>query len=182
MITPPSLWQTCRIKELFLIPSFRRKEACRTRIMTANLAIPLYSSRSLHQVYPFYHRIPSELSSYLQHSSLDTFFFLQSVVIGEKVKLINTIIKICFICVYTGLIKQMAVSSKLVVTIEENNLRGGFGESLAAEMAAMNLNTRVLNLGIPDRPIRHASRSEQLKECGLDVYSLVDAIVNKLNS
>ena len=82
----------------------------------------------------------------------------------------------------TELIRQMAVSAKLVVTIEENALRGGFGEGVAAEMAALNLNTRVLNLGIPDRPIRHASRSEQLKECGLDVYSVVDAIVNKLNS
>ncbi|MCK9994840.1 MAG: 1-deoxy-D-xylulose-5-phosphate synthase [Candidatus Krumholzibacteria bacterium] len=58
---------------------------------------------------------------------------------------------------------------RLVVTVEENSLAGGFGAAVL-EWAARSGGTRrlqVLNLGIPDAFQEHASRSELLEELGL---------------
>jgi len=80
----------------------------------------------------------------------------------------------------TEMLAKVAPNVKLVVTVEENVLKGGFGEGLAAELNAMGIATRVISLGVPDRPIRHAARSEQIEECGLDADSLAAKIRQQL--
>jgi 1-deoxy-D-xylulose-5-phosphate synthase len=58
---------------------------------------------------------------------------------------------------------------RLVVTVEENSLAGGFGSSIlewASQSETPSL-VQVLNLGIPDSFQQHASRSELLDEMGL---------------
>jgi len=80
----------------------------------------------------------------------------------------------------SDLYAEVAPNVKLVVTVEENVLKGGFGEGLAAELNAMGIATRVISLGVPDRPIRHAARSEQIEECGLDADSLAAKIRQQL--
>lgn len=79
------------------------------------------------------------------------------------------------------MLRNIASSAKLIVTLEENNLNGGFGEGVLAELSNMGLQADVLTLGVPDRPIRHASRGEQLAECGLTPESVALAIVDRLN-
>jgi 1-deoxy-D-xylulose-5-phosphate synthase len=58
---------------------------------------------------------------------------------------------------------------RLVVTVEENCLAGGFGAAVlewAAEFKTAG-QVDVLNLGIPDSFQQHASRSELLEDMGL---------------
>jgi len=56
-----------------------------------------------------------------------------------------------------------------VLTIEDHSLQNGFGSAVAEYAVAHNLPTSNLTrLGMPDRLIAHATRTEQLIEVGLD--------------
>ena len=71
------------------------------------------------------------------------------------------------------LIPRLIASGKPVVTVEEHAAAGGFGSAVLEMAASRGLscaNVRVM--GLPDRFIAHASRAEQLAECGLDALSL----------
>jgi 1-deoxy-D-xylulose-5-phosphate synthase len=58
---------------------------------------------------------------------------------------------------------------RLVVTLEENTVCGGFGAGVLewAATRAPDTGVRVLPLGLPDRFIEHATRKDQLAEAGL---------------
>ena len=63
-----------------------------------------------------------------------------------------------------------------VITIEEGTLEGGFGSAVLEAANAAGLDARnVTRLGIPDRFIEHAERSELLAELGLDAKGLAAA-------
>lgn len=64
-----------------------------------------------------------------------------------------------------------------VITVEEGTLAGGFGSAVLEAANAAGLDTRNLTrLGIPDRFIEHAERSELLADLGLDAKGLVAAV------
>lgn len=71
---------------------------------------------------------------------------------------------------------------RLVVTVEENTLSGGFGEAVLQAFAREGLEKPVLTLGIPDRFIGHGTVKEQWEECGLDVMHLSGQIQSRLRS
>ncbi len=74
-------------------------------------------------------------------------------------------------------IVQRALSDDgFLLTVEESALQGGFGSAVleAANNAGLPT-TSVRRLGIPDRYIQHAERSEQLAEMGLDTAGIVRA-------
>jgi 1-deoxy-D-xylulose-5-phosphate synthase len=57
-----------------------------------------------------------------------------------------------------------------VITVEEGTLQGGFGSAVLEACNAEGIDTRTLiRLGLPDRFIEHAERSELLADLGLDV-------------
>jgi len=57
-----------------------------------------------------------------------------------------------------------------VITVEEGTLEGGFGSAVLEACNAARIDTRgVVRMGIPDRFIEHAERSELLADLGLDV-------------
>jgi 1-deoxy-D-xylulose-5-phosphate synthase len=61
----------------------------------------------------------------------------------------------------------------LVVTVEEGTLQGGFGSALLEAANAAGLDTRnIIRLGIPDRFVEHAERTELLADLGLDVAGI----------
>jgi 1-deoxy-D-xylulose-5-phosphate synthase len=65
----------------------------------------------------------------------------------------------------------------LVVTVEEGTLEGGFGSALLEAANAAGLDTRhIIRLGIPDRFIEHAERSELLHDLGLDVNGICETV------
>ncbi len=59
-----------------------------------------------------------------------------------------------------------------IVTVEEGVINGGFGSLINQIILANNIKVKVINLGVPDVFIEHATVNEQLKKCGLDVESM----------
>ncbi len=60
-----------------------------------------------------------------------------------------------------------AAEYPVVVTLEEGTEEGGFGDAVLAALAARGFRGRFERFAVPDRYIEHASRQEQLEECGL---------------
>lgn len=76
------------------------------------------------------------------------------------------------------LIRQ-ASQAKLVVTIEENVLAGGFGEGVMEILSQEALNIPILTMGIPDRFVTHASIDQQLEACGLSSLQIARRILKR---
>lgn len=66
-------------------------------------------------------------------------------------------------------------SDKLIVTLEDNLIRGGFGEYIAA-----NYTNMVVNLGWPDKFIEHGDCEYLYKKYGLDAKSIAERIRQEL--
>ena len=69
-------------------------------------------------------------------------------------------------------IKKILASYHTLLTIEEGVVNGGFGSSINRLVLEEELPIRVINLGVPDHFIEHATVNEQWQQCGLDVKSL----------
>ncbi|MBA4503371.1 1-deoxy-D-xylulose-5-phosphate synthase [Marinobacterium marinum] len=80
------------------------------------------------------------------------------------------------------IINQLAAHHELLVSIEDHSIRGGAGSAIAEHLQAAELTTPLLILGIPDRWIAHASRQEQLSECGLDATGIETSIRQRMGS
>lgn len=68
---------------------------------------------------------------------------------------------------------------KLIVTMEENVLSGGFGEHVTEFMHQSNYDGDIINIALPNEFIQHGSRDELLKVLGMDEVSVADRIVRK---
>ena len=79
------------------------------------------------------------------------------------------------------LIRQLAESHQLLVTLEENAVMGGAGSAVSEWLAAERLSVPVLNLGLPDRYVEHAKPAEMLAECGLDASGIEAAVRSRLD-
>ncbi|HEY5899101.1 MAG TPA: transketolase C-terminal domain-containing protein, partial [Burkholderiales bacterium] len=66
------------------------------------------------------------------------------------------------------LVKQMASSHHLIVTVEEHQVMGGAGSAVCEALAALKLDKRVLLLGLPDRFVDHGDPARLLASVGLD--------------
>jgi 1-deoxy-D-xylulose-5-phosphate synthase len=70
-----------------------------------------------------------------------------------------------------------------VLTIEDHALQNGFGTAVLEYAVAHQLPTENLTrLGMPDRLIAHATRSEQLAEVGLDPQGIVTSVRDALHA
>jgi len=76
-----------------------------------------------------------------------------------------------------ALVRELAAGHDLLVTVEDNTVPGGGGSAVNECLQAAGLPVRVLNLGLPDRFVAHATQSEQLAECGLDAAGIEQAIL-----
>jgi 1-deoxy-D-xylulose-5-phosphate synthase len=74
------------------------------------------------------------------------------------------------------LIDQLADTHQILVTLEENVVMGGAGSAVNEYLASCGRQVRVLNLGLPDRYLDHATHQEQLAEAGLDFDGILAAI------
>ena len=74
---------------------------------------------------------------------------------------------------------EQAGRARLVVTIEENVLAGGFGEGVLDALTRLGIDRPVLTLGVPDRFIEHARVSEQLEMCGLNAVEISRRILRR---
>ena len=79
----------------------------------------------------------------------------------------------------TAVIAKLSDASKLLVTMEENVLQGGFGSAVAEYMADAGYNTPLLRIGIPDRFVPQGARKKLLESCGLLPEQIADRISEK---
>jgi 1-deoxy-D-xylulose-5-phosphate synthase len=82
----------------------------------------------------------------------------------------------------TELLGEFASKTKLLVTIEEHQVMGGFGSAVLEALAAMGggLAGKVLPIGIPDRLIEHAARNECLEDAGLTAPQIAATVLARL--
>lgn len=78
------------------------------------------------------------------------------------------------------LIRRLASNHQLLVTIEENAVKGGAGAAVSEFLASENLLVPVLHLGLPDRFVEHAKHQEQLRSVGLDPAGILKSIEERL--
>lgn len=74
------------------------------------------------------------------------------------------------------LVRNLTKSHNLIVTIEDNALKGGAGSAVNEFLNNENITISILNFGIPDEYIEHATREQQLKEIGLCGVDIVEKI------
>ena len=70
------------------------------------------------------------------------------------------------------LVREMARTHALLVTVEENTLAGGAGSAVNELLTHDHNDTAVLNLGLPDQFPPQGSRAEILREFGLDAEGI----------
>ncbi len=75
-----------------------------------------------------------------------------------------------------AMVQRLAQRHDLLVTLEENVLQGGAGSAINEYLARLPQKVPVLNLGLPDRFIEHATSDQQLAEAGLDVPSILRSV------
>ncbi len=79
----------------------------------------------------------------------------------------------------TALVRRLAESHTLLVTLEENAVMGGAGTAVAEALAEMGMGTPLCHLGLPDRFIEQGEAAILLARCGLDAAG-IEAAVRKL--
>jgi len=78
------------------------------------------------------------------------------------------------------MIRALAAENDLLVSIEENSVRGGAGSGIAEFLNDNHIHTPLLILGLPDNFIEHGDTGLLLAECGLDAEGIAKAIRNVL--
>ena len=79
-----------------------------------------------------------------------------------------------------ALVRELARSHDLLVTVEENVVAGGAGSAVNECLLAAGISAHVVNLGLPDRFIEHGDPKEQLARCGLDAVGIRRTILRHM--
>ena len=74
------------------------------------------------------------------------------------------------------LLRGLAQTHELLVSIEENTLIGGAGSEVARSLAEQGLATPLLRLGLPDRFIDHGDSVQLLAQLGLDAPGIAVSV------
>jgi 1-deoxy-D-xylulose-5-phosphate synthase len=78
-----------------------------------------------------------------------------------------------------ALVLELARTHAALVTVEDNAVAGGAGSAVAEVLARSNLQVPLLQLGLPDAFLEHASREQLLAEAGIDAAGLRKAILKR---
>ena len=76
-------------------------------------------------------------------------------------------------------LRSLAEDHKLLVTMEENVLSGGFGEHVVEFLNQCGCSTRVINIAIADEYVEHGNVDILRKETGIDAESVVKKVVTE---
>ena len=79
------------------------------------------------------------------------------------------------------LLENLNENHRLIVTMEENVLNGGFGERLLRIARDMNLKCKVINVAIPNVYVEHGNIEILKKEIGLDKETILNKIQKNID-
>jgi len=74
------------------------------------------------------------------------------------------------------LLRELAQTHHLLVTLEENAVAGGAGAGVAEVLAGLGIPVPMLHLGLPDTFIEHGDPVRMLAACGLDAAGIEQAV------
>ena len=74
-------------------------------------------------------------------------------------------------------VREACKKHKLIVTMEENVLSGGYGEKVRSFVDSLDKPVPVLNIAIPDEYVEHGNVEVLKREIGIDADSIVDKII-----
>ncbi len=77
------------------------------------------------------------------------------------------------------LVLELARTHEGLVTLEDNAVAGGAGSAVAELLTADGIELPILQLGLPDRFLEHASREQLLAEAGLDAAGIRAALLRR---
>ncbi|WP_371233088.1 1-deoxy-D-xylulose-5-phosphate synthase [Pseudomonas sp. QE6] len=80
------------------------------------------------------------------------------------------------------LVRQLAASHDLLVTLEENAVMGGAGAAVSEFLARESILQPILHLGLPDYYVEHAKPAQMLAECGLDAAGIERSVSARLEA
>ena len=78
----------------------------------------------------------------------------------------------------TDKIAELAKDHRLLVTMEENVISGGFGEHIAAYVNENNLPVHVQNIGIPNAYVEHGNVDRLKEDIGIDAKSIYEKVLD----
>ncbi|MDH5649017.1 MAG: 1-deoxy-D-xylulose-5-phosphate synthase [Gammaproteobacteria bacterium] len=76
-----------------------------------------------------------------------------------------------------NLIRELAGSHELIVTVEENTIKGGAGSAVNECLAEASITVPIINLGLPDAFVEHGETRSLLSQCGLDAQGIRHSIL-----
>jgi len=81
-----------------------------------------------------------------------------------------------------GLLLNIADEHDVIITLEDNAVMGGAGSAVNEYLLKQQCPNRVLNLGLPDIFMEHASREQLLDDAGLSTSGILRAIEDFLDT
>ena len=78
----------------------------------------------------------------------------------------------------TNLLDDIAARHDKIVTIEENNLAGGFGSAVLEYLNDNNYKNDIMRIGIPDKFIDHGTQAQLHKQIAIDPDGIVERITS----
>jgi len=78
------------------------------------------------------------------------------------------------------LLRELAASHAVLVTVEENVVMGGAGSAALEALAATGWSGRAIQIGLPDQFVEHGDPGGLLKECGLDSDGIVRQVRERM--
>ena len=82
----------------------------------------------------------------------------------------------------TDMLRELAVSHVLLVTVEENVVAGGAGAGCAEALTAAGITVPMLHIGLPDRFVDHGDPGKLLSAEGLDADGIRSAVTARMAS
>ncbi|MDP1646056.1 MAG: 1-deoxy-D-xylulose-5-phosphate synthase [Thiobacillus sp.] len=78
------------------------------------------------------------------------------------------------------MLRELAQTHRLLVTLEENAVAGGAGAGVAEALAELGIPVPVLYLGLPDTFIEHGDAAKMLADCGLDAAGIEHSVRQRI--
>ena len=93
-----------------------------------------------------------------------------------------TVVNARFVCpLDTECLDRLSRDHQLIVTMEENVLKGGFGEACGDYLLAKHEDVRLIHVGVPDVYVEHGGVDQLKKTLHMDADSIVERICSAMS-